>query len=158
MLVFGKSEVSKVSGGLAVGVLAYAGDDDVSPAGGCNRLVDAVDYLVLIISLFVVAHALLEGDVGCSELIAEGLVNGVVLLGKVLGTALPCIAPASVEAAHLVGIWAGKEDAYTLAERKHTFVLEKNLGLLRGGQGLGSELCTAIKRIVCRIHVRIGPA
>ena len=102
-------------------------------------------------SVFLVGDTLFEDDVLTSVLVAEGFVDGVVLLGQVFGiAALPCVAPSAMQAAHLVGIGTSEQNLLTFGQRQNAaLVLQQNLRLFSClqrflGKLIATELLVAL--------------
>ena len=144
-LVLAQPKVGEVTRSLAVAVLANAGHDDIDATGSSHSLFDAWRKFVIVGTGLVVFDALLEDNVLRTELVAECLVDGVVLLSHLLDVrTLPGVAPAAIEAAHLVGIRSGQQDTDALLEREDAaFVLEQDLAFLSRMEGLLGKLVTS---------------
>ena len=107
-------------------------------------------------SVLVVGHALLQHHVGSTELVAESLIDGVILLREVLGLrALPGVAPSAVQTAHLVGVGAGEKNTGALLQGQNgSLVLQQHLRLLGRTQGFRSKLVRA--ELLIALAARVG--
>ena len=111
-LIVGQPEVVKVARSFGVRVLTDASNDDVGLLGGTDGAVYLRLVFFVVLSLLVVGDTLLEDNVFLTIFITEGLVDGIVLFCQVLGLGpLPCVTPAAVQTAHLVGIGASEKDS-----------------------------------------------
>ena len=126
LLVRGEVQVVHVAGGLAVGILAHAGDDDIGPAGSSDGFRDASGVLTLPVTAFINDTGLI-GDL--VKTVPEGFQDGIVLRGESIALALPGVGPAAVQGAEGVGVRAGHEDAFGALQGQDALVLEEYLGL-----------------------------
>ena len=87
---------------------ADAGHDDVDILCGTDCCLYIGCVFLPVFALLVVGNTLTEHYVLLTIFVAKSLVDGVVLLGKLIGAmTLPRVAPSTVQTAHLVGVGTG---------------------------------------------------
>ena len=145
-LVLAEGEVGKVTGSFAIGVFTDTGYNNIGTGSGSHGFLYLGFVFLPVSALFVIGNALFEDDVVLAILLAKGFVNGIVCTGKLVGyMTLPGIAPTAIEAAHLIGIGAGKKNFLSWSERKDAVgVLQQHhgfFGTLKGcmGKSFGGE-------------------
>ena len=128
---------------------------------GSHSLAEVVGIIVAPVVVAVdgrqIFHALFQNHIVGTKLVAHSLIDGVVLLSKLISLMpLPSVAPTAIEAAHSVGIRSGDENLHALLEReKVVVVLEQHFALLgSAGSKIGVLLAAEI-RIVLEAVVRL---
>ena len=136
LLVGRQVQVIHVAGGLTVGVLPYAGNDDIGLRGSRHGLGNAGSVFGLpVVSRQVLDTGLIVHVAGEAPL--EGFQDGIELGDEIVGRSLPGVTPTAIERAEAVGIGTGDQDFLRSLKGQDTiFVLQQHLGLHGGVERL----------------------
>ena len=152
LLLGGQIEVLPVSRSLTVALLSYAGDDNIAPGGSLAESLEVGRLLLIpVVSVFrgifhsrTIAHLTREPAL-------QGLQYRVVWCGLTgRPVSLPGVGPASVDAAHGIGVGTAYEYLLPLPQRQHSIVFEQHFALdsrpVRAGFELrGSEIVVCLR-------------
>ena len=127
-LVLAERQVRQVTRSLSVGILADAGHDDVDILSGTDCSLNVGRVFLPVFALLVVGNTLTEHYVLLTIFVAKSLVDGIVLLGKLIrAMTLPRVAPSTVQTAHLVGVGTRNEQFLSFGKGQDiAFVLQQH--------------------------------
>ena len=128
---------------------------------GSHSLAEVVGIIVAPVVVAVdgrqIFHTLFQNHIVGTKLVAHSLIDGVVLLSKLISLMpLPSVAPTAIEAAHSVGIRSGDENLHALLERKDIIIVfEQHFAFLGSTRSKIGMLLAAEFGIVLEAVVRL---
>ena len=127
-LILAKCQICQVPRRFAIRVFTDTCHNHICTASCSYSFLDLRFIFIPIIALLIIGHSLFKNNFISAKLIAHGFINGIIGTSHLISQmTLPCIAPSTVQATHLIGIRAGQQNTFSLRQRKQIgFVLQKN--------------------------------